>query len=113
MLARLGGDEFAVLLDDAGYDEATDVAAKLRAAVGETFALEHIALHTSVSVGVALFPDDGPDLSTLLRKADIAMYQAKTSLQGQHVYCDADDANDATRLQTVDCLLYTSDAADE
>jgi len=104
VLARLGGDEFAVLLDDAGYDEATDVAAKLRSAVGEPFALEHIALHTSVSVGVALFPDDGPDLSTLLRKADIAMYQAKTSLQGQHVYCDADDANDTTRLQTVEEL---------
>jgi diguanylate cyclase len=104
VLARLGGDEFAVLLDDAGYDEATDVAAKLRAAVGEPFALEHIALHTSVSVGVALFPDDGRDLSTLLRKADIAMYQAKTSLQGQHVYCDADDANDTTRLQTVEEL---------
>jgi diguanylate cyclase (GGDEF)-like protein len=104
VLARLGGDEFAVLLDDAGYDEATDVAAKLRAAVGELFALEHIALHTSVSVGVALFPDDGRDLSTLLRKADIAMYQAKTSLQGQHVYCDADDANDTTRLQTVEEL---------
>jgi diguanylate cyclase len=101
LLARLGGDEFAVLLEDAGHDEATDVALKLRAALDEPFAVEDIALHSSVSVGIALFPDDGPDLSTLLRKADIAMYKAKTSFQGHHVYCIADHADDATRLQTV------------
>jgi diguanylate cyclase (GGDEF)-like protein len=101
MLARLGGDEFAVLLDGAGHDEATEVAVKVRAVVGKPFALEDIALHTSVSIGIALFPDDGPDLSTLLSKADIAMYKAKTSLQGHHVYCSADDADDITRLQTV------------
>ena len=101
MLARLGGDEFAVLLDDAGHDEAADVAIKLRAALAEPFALQDLALHTSVSVGVALFPDHGLDLSALLRKADIAMYKAKTSGRGHHVYCSADDAGDATRLQTV------------
>ena len=101
MLARLGGDEFAVLLDDAGHDEATEVAVKLRAAVEKPFALEDVALHSSVSIGMALFPDDGADLSTLLSKADIAMYKAKTSLQGHHVYCSADDADDITRLQTV------------
>jgi len=101
MLARLGGDEFAVLLDDAGHDEAADVAIKLRAALAEPFALQDLALHTSVSVGIALFPDHGLDLSALLRKADIAMYKAKTSGRGHHVYCSADDAGDATRLQTV------------
>ena len=111
LLARLGGDEFAVLLEDAGHDEATDVAVKLRAALAEPFALEDIALHSSVSVGIALFPDDGPDLSTLLRKADIAMYKAKTSGNGHHVYGSADDADDATRLQTVEELrtALTSD----
>jgi len=44
LLARLGGDEFAVLLDDAGHDEAADVAIKLRAALAEPFALQDIAL---------------------------------------------------------------------
>jgi len=100
-LARLGGDEFAVLLEDAGHDQATEVAVKLCAAVDEPFALEDITLHSSVSVGISLFPDDGPDLGTLLRKADIAMYKAKTSFEGHHVYCIADDADDVTRLQTV------------
>jgi len=82
MLARLGGDEFAVLLDDAGQQEAVEVAVKLRAAMDEPFALEDMALHSRVSVGIALFPRDGSGLSALLRKADIAMYKAKTSFKG-------------------------------
>ncbi|WP_024287157.1 bifunctional diguanylate cyclase/phosphodiesterase [Cellulomonas sp. KRMCY2] len=101
VLTRLGGDEFAVLLEDVGRDEAAAVAVKLRAALAEPFALEGIALHSSVSVGIALSPDDGPDLSSLLRKADIAMYRAKTSGDGHHVYSIADDAHDGTRLRTV------------
>jgi len=104
VLARLGGDEFAVLLDDAGHDEAVNAAARLCAAVGEPFFVEGISLHSSVSIGIALSPDDGLDLSALLRKADIAMYKAKTLFKGHHVYCIADDADDATRLQTVEEL---------
>jgi diguanylate cyclase (GGDEF)-like protein len=104
LLARLGSDEFAVLLDDAGLDEAVAGAVRLRAALDEPFALQNIALHSSVSIGIALFPDDGSDLNVLLSKADIAMYKAKTSLPGHHAYCIADDADDATRLQTVEEL---------
>ena len=104
LLARLGGDEFAVLLQDAGHDEAVDVAVKLCAALDQPFAVEDVALRSSVSVGISLFPDDGPDLSTLLRKADIAMYQAKTSFTGHHVYSSADDADDAAQLETVEEL---------
>ena len=100
-LARLGGDEFAVLLSDVGHNEATDVAVKLRATLGEQFFVEGNTLHISVSVGIAMFPDHGPDLSSLLRKADIAMYKAKPSGHGHHVYRGADDADEATRLQTV------------
>lgn len=105
LLARLGSDEFAVLLDDAGRDEAVDAAARLQAALDEPFALQNIALHSSVSIGIALYPDDGPDLQTLLSKAGMAMRKAKTSLPGQqHVYSRADDADDVARLQTVEEL---------
>jgi diguanylate cyclase (GGDEF)-like protein len=104
LLARLGGDEFAVLLDDADHDEATDVAVKLCAALAEPFTLDGVVLHSSVSVGISLFPDAGPDLSTLLRKADIAMYKAKTSGNGHHVYSDTDHTDYGTRLQTVEEL---------
>jgi diguanylate cyclase len=111
LLVRLGGDEFAVLLADAGHDEATAVSGKLCAALTEPFTLVDIAVHSAVSIGIAVFPDDGPDLSTLLRKADVAMFKAKASGYGHHVYSSADDADDATRLQTVQELrtALTSD----
>jgi diguanylate cyclase (GGDEF)-like protein len=104
LLARLGGDEFAVMLDDAGQAEAVNAAARLCAAVDEPFLVDGISLRTGVSIGIALFPDDDLDLSGLLRKADIAMYRAKTLSTGHHVYCIADDPDDAARLLMVDSL---------
>jgi len=118
LLARLGGDEFAVLLEDAGGEEAASVAEILRATLVEPFttlagssAAGRVTLHSTVSIGIARFPDDGPDLSALLRKADIAMYKAKTSGEGYHVYSDSDNAGGAVRLRTVDELqtAITSD----
>jgi diguanylate cyclase (GGDEF)-like protein len=104
LLVRLGGDEFAVLLGEADHDQATTVAVKLCQVLAEPFTLEDIAVHSSVSIGIVLFPDDGLDLNTLLRKADIAMYKAKASADGHHVYGGADDTDFAARLQTVDEL---------
>ena len=104
LLVRLGGDEFAVLLGDADHELAAAVAVKLCQVLAEPFTLEDIAVHSSVSIGIALFPDDGLDLNTLLRKADVAMYKAKASGDGHHVYGGADDTGFATRLQTVDEL---------
>ena len=104
VLARLGGDEFAVLLDDAGHDEAVEVAVKLCSALDEPFALDDITLHSSVSVGIAMFPDDGTDVGALLRRADIAMYKAKKTFTGYHVYGVADDAEDAARRTTTEEL---------
>jgi diguanylate cyclase (GGDEF)-like protein len=111
LLARLGGDEFAVLLEDAGYEEAASVAENLRSTLAEPFtaqaassAMRSLTLHSTVSIGIARFPDDGPDLSTLLRKADIAMYKAKISGDGHHVYSSIDKSDGATRLRTIDEL---------
>jgi diguanylate cyclase (GGDEF)-like protein len=111
LLARLGGDEFAVLLQDAGHQEATAVAVKLQAALAERFVLNGMALHSAVSVGIALFPAAGHDLSALLRKADIALYKAKTTSDGIHVYGSFDDNDGAAQLRTVDELrtAMTSD----
>lgn len=111
LLVRLGGDEFAVLLDDAGHDQATAVAVKLCAALTKPFTLVDIAVHSAVSIGIALFPDDGPDLSTLLRKADTAMFKAKASGYGHHVYGGADDTDFTTQLRMVEELrtALTSD----
>jgi diguanylate cyclase (GGDEF)-like protein len=112
LLARLGGDEFAVLIEDAGHQEAGAVAAKLREALAETFVLEGMALHGAVSIGIALFPDDGPDLSALLRKSDIAMYRAKASGDGIDFYGSGDHIDRVARLRTGE-ELRTAIATDQ
>lgn len=84
LMARLGGDEFVVLLDQVGSRAAADkVAAKLRAVLSQGLAISLPGLETvtpiSVSLGVAIYPDDGAGYTGLLRQADSAMYQNKRS----------------------------------
>jgi diguanylate cyclase (GGDEF)-like protein len=101
MLARLGGDEFAILLSDTDQDQAAVVADKLRAALAAPVSIEGIALYTDASIGIALFPEHGRDLSLLLRHADIAMYKAKTTRVGRCVYTTSDDTHGDARLRTL------------
>jgi diguanylate cyclase (GGDEF)-like protein len=99
LIARLGGDEFAILLLEAGEDEALQLADRLRVALSEPLTLRGIALQVGVSVGIALFPEQGEDLKTLLRKADTAMYRAKASRSGRHVYASEDHSPGEERLR--------------
>jgi diguanylate cyclase (GGDEF)-like protein/PAS domain S-box-containing protein len=79
-ISRQGGDEFLVLLPDLhGNDAITPVLSLIREKLLLPFELEGHELTTSASVGVSLYPGDGKDFDTLLRKADTAMYQTKDS----------------------------------
>jgi diguanylate cyclase (GGDEF)-like protein len=86
ILARLGGDEFALLLPGARAEEALQTAAALIAALEETVDLDGLHVQTDASIGVAVNPEHGRDLGTLLRHADIAMYRAKHNQAGSVVY---------------------------
>jgi diguanylate cyclase (GGDEF)-like protein len=99
LVARLGGDEFAVLLpsipDAAG---ATEVAVRIQAALSEPYTFEGVLLELEASVGIALYPDHGADVSQLQRSADVAMYLAKDERSGIEVYSADKDQNSTTRL---------------
>ena len=86
ILARLGGDEFAVLLPHAGAEQALQTAAALIAALDETVELDGLHVRTDASIGIAVSPEHGRDIGTLLRHADIAMYRAKDSQVGHRIY---------------------------
>ena len=76
--ARLGGDEFTIIVHDLkDSDKLSSVAEKLVAALNEPFLLRGQPQQISGSVGVTIFPDDGEDVHSLLKNADIAMYKAK------------------------------------
>jgi diguanylate cyclase (GGDEF)-like protein len=77
-LARFGGDEFAVLLPGCDVAAARRVADKLHEALLEPLLLEGgVHQQQSISIGMAVYPQDGEDVDTLLRHADVAMYEAK------------------------------------
>jgi diguanylate cyclase (GGDEF)-like protein len=83
---RLGGDEFAILVhpSDDGRDAARRVAHRIVLETARPFALQERVHHIGASVGIALFPEDGSDRETLMRRADVALYKAKELGGGQH-----------------------------
>ncbi|MFJ8718454.1 putative bifunctional diguanylate cyclase/phosphodiesterase [Streptomyces violaceus] len=97
--ARLGGDEFAVLLPVAdSTTSATRVARSLVAALSSPLDLDGLTLVLEASAGVAVFPDHALDAEGLLRRADVAMYQAKRDRTGVEVYESKRDSNTPDRL---------------
>lgn len=79
-VARIGGDEFVVLLNElSSQRSAQEVATKILHLLDSPFYLPGHKAHISASIGIALFPDHGTDNTSLLEKADAAMYQAKFS----------------------------------
>jgi diguanylate cyclase (GGDEF)-like protein len=81
--ARYGGDEFILLLEN--FKEIEDVAhatERLLQEVNEPISLNEHTFLPGCSIGVSIFPDDGQTLSTLIRQADVALYQAKQSGKG-------------------------------
>jgi diguanylate cyclase (GGDEF)-like protein len=98
-LARLGGDEFAVLLDGLPHRGAVaDLAGRLQDALREPFGLGGVAIELEASVGVAIYPDHGTTVSTLLQRADVAMYEAKRGRHGIVTYSPDRDPYSADRL---------------
>lgn len=85
-VARLGGDEFMILLPEIKKAESSfRVAEKIILSFTQPFFCEGIELFTSASIGIAVYPEDGEDLDTLMKHADTAMYQAKST--GRNTYC--------------------------
>lgn len=103
ILARMGGDEFIVVLDSsrnkksAGY-----VCEKILEIVKQTVVIEEHILNTSASIGVAMFPDDGTDMTTLIKHADSAMYYAKKLGKNNYQYYDKQlsvDVHDQLKIE--------------
>jgi diguanylate cyclase (GGDEF)-like protein len=111
LVARLGGDEFAVLatgLRDA--DEARSLAERVVNILAEPVSLDGLPLDVSGSIGIALYPDHGEDFATLMRHADVAMYDAKHRGDTVAVYAAESDHNSPERLNLLADLRRVLDA---
>jgi diguanylate cyclase (GGDEF)-like protein/PAS domain S-box-containing protein len=98
MVARLSGDEFAVLLTNTDTKEATVKAQCLLEALERPFEVEGQHLDVAISIGIAIFPDDGDDANTLLRRADIALFVAKQPRGSFVRYAPEHERQGASRL---------------
>jgi diguanylate cyclase (GGDEF)-like protein len=110
-VARLGGDEFAILLPDSGWEEAVTVTRRIGAALHAPFSMYDFALDIDGSVGIAL-AEPGDDVETLLRHADVAMYEAKGAHQPFARYDSSRDANNLSRLVLLGDLRRAIDAGE-
>lgn len=85
-LSRYGGDEFLVLLPEVAHREDVQaIAEKMGKVLAEVYAIDGHQIRLSASIGIAFFPEDGSDVSSLVQQADSAMYCAKR--KGGGTFC--------------------------
>jgi diguanylate cyclase len=114
LVARLGGDEFAVVCPDIlDVADARRVAARLVAVLAEPVSIDGLPLDVTGSIGVAVFPDHGHDFATLMRHADVAMYDAKGRGDGVAVYAPTSDHSSPERLALLADLRKALDTQDD
>jgi diguanylate cyclase (GGDEF)-like protein len=111
MVARLGGDEFAVLSRGVGDPAAAaELAGRLWTALDPPVHMDGIDLEVSASVGIACWPEHGDDPDLLLRRAEVAMYQAKAGHGGVVPYEETRDPSSPDRLALVGELRAAIDS---
>jgi len=90
-VSRHGGDEFVVLLSEVTRaEDAALTANKILAAVSRPHRIDDQDVDITVSVGIGVYPDDGADAETLLKNADIALFQAKAQGRSNHQFFEPD-----------------------
>jgi len=98
-VARLGGDEFAVLLPDVpDISVAEEVATYMLSVLGKSFSAGGVRLVVQASIGISLAPDHGKDVHTLMKNADIALYEAKRERARYSAYQPEEDIHTPQRL---------------
>jgi len=112
-VARLGGDEFAIFLHPvADVADAATISRLILAALERPFILGDVTLEIGASIGVAMYPTHADDSATLLQRADVAMYEAKSGHLGYAVYAAERDQSNPRRLSLAAELRAAIDGGD-
>jgi diguanylate cyclase (GGDEF)-like protein/PAS domain S-box-containing protein len=113
-LARLGGDEFTLITPNGDHPALAEVLARrLHAAVATDLELNGQHLHVGVSIGIAIFPADGADATTLLNNADAALYRAKAAGRGKTRFFEIEMDNRLRERRVIEHELSSAIARNE
>ncbi len=95
-VARLGGDEFLVMMDSLrDVEDASRVAKKIVSCLQSEFIIDGKEIYIGASVGISVYPNDGQDVNNLIKAADIAMYQVKSSGKNSYRFYSAEMSESA------------------
>jgi diguanylate cyclase len=111
-VARLGGDEFGIVLPGVTVDSVEQILRRLQDALGQEAELGGVAVSAEASIGYAMWPDDADTSEALLRRADLALYAAKTARASIVRYRQGIDEFDPQRLGLIAELRRAISAGD-
>jgi diguanylate cyclase (GGDEF)-like protein/PAS domain S-box-containing protein len=113
-VSRVGGDEFVILLSEIAHaQDAAICAEKILQAIGTRCMVDEHELHVTVSIGIAVHPEDGADLSALLQNADMAMYEAKAHGRNNYQFFRTELNSKASERQVLENGLRYAIARNE
>jgi len=114
IIARMGGDEFIIILNRiASRTETEQIAHRIIRVVSEPYHVDGYELFTSPSIGIALYPKDGEQTDTLLKNADMAMYEAKRTGKSMYMVHNDDMQDKALRRYEIDTQMRSALENDE
>ncbi|MGB5472061.1 MAG: EAL domain-containing protein [Gammaproteobacteria bacterium] len=105
-VARLGGDEFTIILEDLGDpDSVPEVAQRLLATLARPFHVSGREVFLGASIGISMYPQDGHDVTSLMKHADVAMFDAKTDGGNKYRFYLVDMTTAANKRLTMETDL--------
>ncbi len=114
IVARLGGDEFVILLEDIHQNEQpARIASYIMAAIHKPIEIHPHVLHVTASIGISIYPQDGLDLTNVLKNADSAMYVAKRMGRNQYHYFTEAMAEEAEKRFKIENELHVALSREE
>jgi len=112
-VARLGGDEFAIIMTADNLHRIEDAASNILEFLSAPYCLNGKQTYAPASIGISVYPSDGDDTETLLRKADSSMYMAKTGGGSRFHFFTAEMDTEAQERQALELALRQALSNDE
>lgn len=113
VIGRFGGDEFILACDVRDRREAETIALSLLGEVSRPLRIDENRLEVACSMGIALYPDDGQDIETMMQGADLALYHAKVNGRNQASFFDPSMTRDLVRRREIEAELRLAVQRDE